>query len=87
MNSTTNIKRKAIQAAILAVSAEKRGNDGAEECTNAAKRAGALAHKAGMTLDQLKTEVPELMSKNQIWGSLSWDAAVDGWYDTAEGKN
>ena len=84
MNKTA---RKAIQAAILAVSAEKRGDDGIEECTNAAKRAGTLAHKAGMTMDQLKAEVPELMSQNHIWGSLSWDSAVDGWYDSAEGKN
>lgn len=74
-----NKARKAIAAARLALSAHGRGEDGEGEALAAGERAGALAHAAGLTLTDLDVAVPGLCR------SAGWDAAVDAWYDAAEG--
>lgn len=65
---------KAVKAARLAVSAERIGSE--LEATQAARIAGELARRAGLSLDQLDVAVGGFCHS-----ALSWCVAVDAWYD------
>lgn len=68
--------RRSLAAARLAISAESIGSD--HEADAAARRAGALARQAGITLEGLWTE---LQPAGIVSAELSWHVMVDGWYD------
>lgn len=64
---------KAIKAARLAVSADRIGSE--FEATQAARTAGELARRAGLSLDELDAAVGSMCQS-----SLAWCVAVDAWY-------
>lgn len=77
-NTEAKLAAKAIKAGLIACSAERAG--AGETAADAARLAGRLAFRAGMTTDALLDALRPSVTDDMV----SWHIAVDSWHAACE---
>lgn len=76
----TALRRRALKSALLAISADKLGNNFGAEA--AGYVAGQLIHDAALDLESVWAD---LIPEGIVDAQIAWHGIVDGWYDAGEG--